>query len=180
MSNFRSSCSAVFVCSAILCWNPQNLTYSFSNFTRCTPNFFYFRLNVHLIPQNEIEQKSYANGLICSNCQRKDFLDSHHLRSTFRCHNQRIRIQLKNYCHYFPSKSTCQCHPSNTTIQFPNDWIHALVPSGKGDKNVHRFVEISQSGSLILYLLMGLLAFVVVLGGLISMISMKWKSRLVK
>ena len=180
MSSFRSSCSAVFVCSAILCWNHQNITYSFSNFTRCTPNSLYFRPTAHLILQNnKIDEKSYENGFICSYCKRKDFID---LRSTSRCREQRTRIELKNYCHYIPSKSVCQCIPSEKSIQFINDWTQALVPSGKDEKNVNRYLRIHQSGSLILYLLMGLLGFIVLIGGLISMIfySIKSKSRLVK
>lgn len=186
MSSFRASCSAVFVCSAILCWNHQNATYTFSNFTRCTPNSLYFRPTVHLIPQNnkffKIEEKSYENGFICSYCKRKDFIESHNLRLTSRCREQRTRIQLKNYCHSIPSESVCQCVPSAKPIQFINDWTQALVRSGKDKNNVNRYLRIHQSGSVILYLLMGLFGFIVLLGGMISMIfySIKSNSRLVK
>ena len=183
MFNFQSPCSAFLICSAILCWNQHDFTYSFTNFTRCTPESLYSRSDFHLIFRRNqtlpIDEKTYQKGFICSSCQQGDFRElrfSSH--SISQCHEQRTRIQLKNYCHYFGLKSPCQCVPSEEPIEIPTNWVHALAPAGKSAINANRYLHINKFASLSLYLFIGLILFLILSGGLISMIfySIKLKT----
>lgn len=183
MSNIHSPCSSLFICSAILCWNNKNFTYSFTNFTRCTSTSLHSGFDLHLIFHYEnnlqIDENIYQKGFVCSSCERRDFhpLNSH---SISKCHAQRTRVQLKDYCHsYFRLKSSCQCLLSEQQIEFPTDWIHAFVSPGKSEINADRYLQINQSASLSIYLFLGLIIFLILSGGIISMIfySIKMKTR---
>ena len=186
MFNFHSPCAALFICSAILCWNKHNFTYSFTNFTRCTLESLDSRANLHLIfhlnKRLQINEKAYQKGFICSSCQQRNFREFHSPPSIFQCHEQRTRIQLNNYCRYFHSKSPCQCISSKEQIEFPTDWTHALIPPGKSAVNANRYLQTNQSASVSLFFFLGLIVVLILFGGMISMIfySIKLKTATTK
>jgi len=179
----ESSCSSIFVCTAILCWDYYNLTYSFFNITKCTPTPIYFRKNLHLIFLNnnysKIQEKYSINGFICSDCTRKNFFEYNFNT----CLKQITKIKLINYCHYLfqykEKKNSCQCFPSDQPIQPIHNWIKALVKPGKSHTNINRVNNINKSASSSVYILIVFILLIVLWGGIIGMIfyCIKFKSR---
>ncbi len=139
----QSSCSGLFICTAILCWN-NNHHHSFFNITNCTPK------SIHLFRNNN------NSSIICSNCTRGNFIPYH-------CDKQIIKIQFENSC---PSSfQYCQCFPSNQ----PN-WMKALIKPGKSHLNINRVNNINQSALSFVYILVGFILLLGILGGMIGII----------
>lgn len=171
-----SSCSNLFVCTAILCLDYYYFKYSFFNLTKCTPKSIYFKSNLYLIVQNNSSLKNLNNGFICSDCTRQNFIE-YHLNTSSHCHQQQTRIQLKNFCSYRTTKSLCQCFPSNQSIEPITDWIKALIKPGKSLINTNRVNNINKSASSSVYILVGLILLLVLLGGIIGIIFYWIKSK---
>ena len=177
----QKSCTELFVCTAILCWNSQNLKYTFFNITNCTPKSLYIQPYMSLISLNnnysKINKKFSINGFICSNCTRQNF---HKLNNSLlnQCYNQITRLKLINYCHYqFKNNqenenNTCQCQPSI------KDWIKASGKSSKSSRNIIRINNINNSSLSFIYILIGFIFLLVIFGGIIGIIfySIKFQS----
>jgi hypothetical protein len=179
MQYSQSSCSELFICTAILCWNYQNLKYSFFNITKCTPKLIDFKINIHLISLNnhyhylKNQEKYFINGFICSNCTRKNFFE-YNLNTLNQCYQQITKIKFINYCQYLFSdkqnENFCQCFPSNQSIQTIQNWIKILIKPGKSHRNIIRVNHINKSSSSFVYILIGFILLLVVFGGIIGMI----------
>jgi len=161
------SCSGLFVCTAILCWDYYHLKYSFFNITKCTPKSIDFKTNLHLIAQNKNYSKIQSNkGFICSNCTRENFIEN----TSNQCYKQTTRIKLKNFCFHRQMESVCQCFPSNQSIEPITNWMKALVKPGKDLINTNRVNNINRSASSSVYILVGLILLLVLIGGIIGLI----------
>ena len=177
-----SSCSGLFVCTAILC---LDFKYSFINVTKCTPKPIYFRPNQLLLALNnrslKIRNENLNNGFICSDCSRMNILE-YHFNTSNQCYKQPTRIQLKNFCFYRLKSSPCQCFPSNQTIEPITDWIKALIKPRKDLINTNRVNNINESASSSVYILVGSILLIVLIGGIIGMMFywIKLKSRRLK
>lgn len=165
----QSSCSYVFLCTAILCWN-NNKQNTFFNLTDCSPKTIYFRSNIQLIPL-----KSYFKiekyGFTCSNCTKKNSLRKISNRLTH-CDQQSTKIKLINTCRslfqsQFNREISCQCFPSNNSL---HNWIKSLTKPEKSFQNVNRSIRINESASLAVFILISLVILLMIIGGFISVI----------
>jgi len=177
----QSSCSGLFICTAILCWDYHYLKYTFFNITNCTPKPIYFKTNIRFIFRNnnysKIEEKYLINGFICSNCTRENILE-YNLNKVDQCYKQITRIKLINYCQYKQNENICQCFPSDQPIESIKDWIKALVKPGKSHKNTIRVNNINKSSLSSVYILVSCILLLVLFGGMIGVIfyCIKFKS----
>jgi hypothetical protein len=148
----QSSCSGLFVCTAILCWDYHHLKYTFFNIKNCT---------------SKIEEKYLINDFICSNCTRENFFEYN-----FRCYKQITRIKLINYCQYKHNENICQCFPSDQPI------LKSLVKPGKSYRNTNRVNNINKSALSFVYILISFILLLIIFGGIIGVIFywIKFKS----
>ena len=120
-----SSCSGLFVCTAVLCLNYSHLKYSFFNLTECTPKPIYFKAKLYLIADNtrssNLGKESLNNGFLCSDCTHQNFR-ARLSNTSDHCYRQTTRIKLKHFCVHRPAKPPCQCFLSNQSIQPITDW----------------------------------------------------------
>jgi len=147
----QSSCSRLFICTAILCWDYHHLKYNFFNITNCT---------------SKIEEKYLINDFICLNCTGENFF-KYNFNRLDRCYKQITRIKLINYCQYKYNQNICQCFPSDQPIK---DWIKSLIKPGKSYRNTNRVNNINRSASSSVYILVGLILLLVLIGGIIGLI----------
>ena len=190
MSNrmFWSCSSNLFACSAILCWDYLNFSYSFSNVTDCSPKSLDFLSDKRLVPiQQNVslnESKSFANGFLCSRCTRSHFVKVSPVRQS-RCKYFPTRIQLESFCSHFyrdrdrdrNETDQCQCSPSARRIDRVHEWNRLAIESGKSNLNPRKSQEINGSSLSSTYVLFGLLLFIVIFGGFVGLVSFHVQSK---
>lgn len=171
----RTRCPGLFVCAAILCWDSRTADIFFVNVTDCTPSPLYFASNVRLIPQKLPQSLSpTSHAFVCSNCTSNDSFADRTSRAT-RCQRQQpTTIELMNYCEHRirsrPKKDECQCTATNRSIKPITNWAEALVDPGKSHWNIVRANKINGSSPAFVYILMGIVALLVLTGGLVGVV----------
>lgn len=172
MQLFSSCSSNLFVCTAFLCWDYLNLSYSFSNVSDCSPNPIEFFEEKIFLPSNNL--KSSSTGFVCSNCSQNHLIKASRTTS-IRCENSSIRIQFESFCwNFYPIRNDddrCRCLPSKTPIERLHIWNQVEMKSGKSNLNPRKSQEINQSSSSVVFFLFGLLLFIVLFGGFIGLVS---------
>lgn len=171
-----SSCSNLFLCTAVFCWNNQKILF---NITECSPESIYFQSNLYLLSSNNYSNIK-KNDFICSNCTRNLF-SQFNSKQINQCDKKTIKVKLINICQYLLESRQnipihCQCFPSNQSV---HHWIKALEKPSKRSENINRINRINQSPFLSIFILISSIFFILILGGIISIIifySIKYKS----
>lgn len=170
-------CHGLFACTAILCFNYENLSFFFYNFTDCSPKPIAISSETYLLPVNRnlslITSKSFSHGFVCSDCRRTDLIRSSMIILD-RCKKSPTQVRLNAFCpdtlRPRNEENNCRCFPSNNSIERLHQWYQFPIEMGKGNLNPKKAQTINRSASS-LYFFFGVILFTILFGGMVGVLS---------
>ncbi|CAF0759657.1 unnamed protein product [Didymodactylos carnosus] len=175
-----TSCSAIYVCFALVCWDQHTIL--FTNLSHCTPTSIPITkisqiLSVkHFdhVPSKGTKDNPKEVGYSCLYCTQMDFIDNKTLSITF-CNIQHTKVELRNFCisqHDSLTKAKDQCYCSEkVNVQPIRAWSHSVeIPLGKSMKNSALVTHINKDSFGTSFIIGAMIIGLIITGGLISML----------